>query len=150
MPPAFIFQNVLDIRHSKVEAIEIQLSKLEKSLLVLEERRISLQELKARQLIEMQKCMQDEIDLLQLEILRSNIQSIDDAASRLESDIVDTRKKISQVRKNLVEAKQDEQTLEILKEKHLEKFKAEMKRVENNQQDDMYISLAFKNRQQGV
>lgn len=150
MPPAFNFQNVLDIRHSKVEAIEIQLSKFEKVLLSLENRKSTLLDMKNGHLTEMEKRMQGEIDVMQLEILRSNVKTIDDCTKRVEVEINDTRKKISQTRKDLVEARQDEETLEILKEKELERFKAQMKRIENNQQDDVYISLAFKNHREGV
>lgn len=147
MPPAFHFQNVLDIRHSKVEAIEIQLGKFEKVLLSLQDRRNSLQDMKKHDLDEMERRMQDEIDLVQLDILRANVKTLEDCTRRVDTEINDTHKKISQTRKDLVEARQDEETLEILKDKELERFKAQMKRIENSQQDDIYISLAHKNRQ---
>ncbi|MEN6436115.1 MAG: flagellar FliJ family protein [Anaerolineaceae bacterium] len=148
MPPTFALQNVLDIRHSKVEAIEIQLGRTQKQLLSLQDRKTALLDMKDRHLQEMYIRMQDEINVFQLDILRSNVSTIDNSTKQIDADINETQKKISQIRVNLVTAKQDEETLEILKEKEIEKFKEEIKRIENKQQDDVYISLAYKNHQQ--
>lgn len=148
MPPAFIFQNVLDIRHSKVESIEIQLSKVENKLQTLKEKKESLQLLKNNQIEELTIRMRGDIDLQQLNILNASIRRLDDFIKHIEIEIVETQKKILQIRAGLVEAKQDEETLEILKEKEIEKFKIEMKRVESIQQDDVYISQAFQKNQQ--
>lgn len=148
MPPTFALQNVLDIRHSKVEAIEIQLGRTQKQLLSLQDRKTALLDMKDRHLQEMYMRMQDEINVFQLDILRSNVSTIDNSTKQIDADINETQKKISQIRVNLVTAKQDEETLEILKEKEIEKFKEEIKRIENKQQDDVYISLAYKNHQQ--
>jgi flagellar export protein FliJ len=150
MPPKYVFQNILDIRHSKVESIEIQLGNAENKLHALEKRKDLFQVMKSGYLEEMRIRMKDEIDVFQLEILRSNVKKVDDSLKRLDVEIADMKKKISLIRMNLVKAKQDEETLEILKEKENEKFLAEMKRIEGNQQDDVYISMAFKNRQQGA
>lgn len=147
MPPTFALQNVLDIRHSKVEAIEIQLGRTQKQLLSLQDRKTALLDMKDRHLQEMYMRMQDEINVFQLDILRSNVSTIDNNTKQIDADINETQKRISQIRANLVTAKQDEETLEILKEKEIEKFKEEIKRIENKQQDDVYISLAYKNHQ---
>jgi flagellar export protein FliJ len=148
VPPTFALQNVLDIRHSKVEAIEIQLGRTQKQLLSLQDRKTILLDMKDRHLQEMYMRMQDEINVFQLDILRSNVSTIDNCTKQIDVDINETQKRISQIRVNLVTAKQDEETLEILKEKEIEKFKEEIKRIENKQQDDVYISLAYKNHQQ--
>jgi flagellar export protein FliJ len=150
MPPLFIFQNILDIRHSKVESIEIQLGKIEEMLISLFSKKDSLQEMKAKELDAMKLMMQGEVDIFQLDLLRSSVKNIDEYSKKVEVEISETQKKITQVRASLVQAKQDEETLEILKEKEIEKYKSELKRIENNQQDDIYISLAFKNNRQGV
>lgn len=150
MPPRFVYQNILDIRHTKVEAIEIQLGRIEKKLLDLEDRRVKLINLKSNLLDEMEMRMKDDIDLFRMELLRSDVTTVDEYIEQTEAEIEETRKKAAQIRKNLVEARQAEETLEILKEKGIEKFNAEMKRIENSQQDDVYISLAYKNHQQGV
>ena len=150
MPPRFVYQNILDIRHTKVEAIEIQLGRIEKKLLDLEDRRVKLINLQSNLLDEMEMRMKDDIDLFRMELLRSDVTTVDEYIEQTEAEIEETRKKAAQIRKNLVEARQAEETLEILKEKGIEKFNAEMKRIENSQQDDVYISLAYKNHQQGV
>jgi flagellar export protein FliJ len=148
MPPAFVFQNVLDIRHSKVEAIEIQLGKAENKLKLLIEKRNGLVQQKVEQLNEMTAKMQGEIILQELALLQVSIKRLDDQIKHLESEILESQKKVIQIRATLVEAKQDEETLEILKDKEIEKYKAEIKRVEGIQQDDIYISLAFQKNQQ--
>jgi len=149
MPPAFVFQNVLDIRHTKVESIEIQLGKVENKLKLLIEKRNALMQQKIDQLNEMTAKMQGEIILQELALLQVSIKRLDDQIKHVENEILETQKKMIQIRASLVEAKQDEETLEILKDKEIEKYKAEIKRVEGIQQDDIYISLAFqKNRQE--
>ena len=150
MAPKFVYQNVLDIRHSKVEAIEIQLSRVEKILADLENRNAALKNLKLRLLSEMQVQMQGELDIHQLDMLRSNVIIVDGGIVRVEKEIEEARRTRQQVLNSLISAKQDEETLEVLKEKAVEKFNDEMKRIENVQQDDIYISLAFKQSQQGV
>jgi hypothetical protein len=50
----------------------------------------------------------------------------------------------------LVKAKQDEETLEILKKKRHEIYMAEQIQIEARAQDDIYIARAFRNQQQGV
>jgi flagellar export protein FliJ len=148
MPPAFVFQNVLDIRHTKVESIEIQLGKVENKLKLLIEKRNALMQQKIDQLNEMTSKMQGEIILQELALLQVSIKRLDDQIKHVENEILETQKKMLQIRASLVEAKQDEETLEILKEKEIEKYKAEIKRVEGIQQDDIYISLAFQKNQQ--
>jgi flagellar export protein FliJ len=148
MPPAFVFQNVLDIRHTKVESIEIQLGKVENKLKLLIEKRNALMQQKIDQLNEMTAKMQGEIILQELALLQVSIKRLDDQIKHVENEILETQKKMLQIRASLVEAKQDEETLEILKDKEIEKYKAEIKRVEGIQQDDIYISLAFQKNQQ--
>ena len=150
MPPLFVFQNILDIRHSKVESIEIQLGKIEEMLISLFSKKDSLLDMKVKELEAMKLLMQGEVDIFQLDLLRSSVRNIDEYTKKVEVEITETQKKITQVRASLVQAKQDEETLEILKEKEIEKYKSELKRIENNQQDDIYISLAYKNNRQGV
>lgn len=150
MSLSFVFQNVLDIRHNKVESIEIQLGGLQKRLLFLEEQKENLEQAKAQCLVEMSLRMKGDLDMAQLDLLRTNITALDERTNKVKAEITSMENKIAQVRKNLVQAKQDEETLEILKRKEIEKYNAEIKRIEGIQQDDVYISLAFKNQQQGV
>lgn len=144
MPPAFVYQNILDIRRTKVEVIEIQLGRLDKKLAELGERKVAFIDLKGRLLVEMQHQMQGEIDVQQVDILRSNVILVDTGILRLDKEIEEVKKTRAQVHKSLIEARQDEKTLEILKDKANQRFNEEMKRVENLQQDDVYISLAYK------
>jgi flagellar export protein FliJ len=144
MPPAFVYQNILDIRRTKVEVIEIQLGRLDKKLAELGEKKAAFIDLKGRLLVEMQHQMQGEIDVQQVDILRSNVILVDTGILRLDKEIEEVKKNRAQVHKSLIEARQDEKTLEILKDKANQRFNEEMKRVENLQQDDVYISLAYK------
>ena len=59
-------------------------------------------------------------------------------------------KEIEEKRTYLVQAKQSEETLEILKRKRHEIYTAEQIQIEAQVQDDIYIARAFRNQQQGA
>lgn len=150
MPPSFQFQNILEIRHREVEAIEIQMGNLQTELKKLEEHINSLKGLEQNLLSEMKKSMEGEIDLFRLDVLRSNFKMVRASIARTENEIDLKQIDISRTRMKLVEAKQAEETLEILKKKGFDRFTAEQALKESRQQDDIYISLAYRLRQQGV
>ena len=57
---------------------------------------------------------------------------------------------IENKRSQLVQAKQSEETLEILKRRRHEVYTAEQLQIEAQVQDDIYIARAFRNQQQGA
>lgn len=145
MAPKFSLQSVLDVRHSKVELLEIELGKLltaqQKAQLLL----LSLQEYQTNLLDQLSVAQTGDIDLFKIGLMRLNIL---DAAKRIEvvsAELVKQDWEIKKKRAELVDAKQAEETLEILKRKRYEVFQAEQLQVESREQDDIYIAQAYRN-----
>ena len=143
----FSLQNVLDIRHSKVELLEIELGKLltaqQKTQLLLN----SLREFQVNLLDQLSTAQSGDIDLFKIGMLRLNIL---EAAKRIEVVSAELEKQAWQIknkRAELIEAKQAEETLEILKRKRYEAYLVEQVQFESREQDDIYIAQAFRNNQ---
>jgi len=147
MAPKFSLQNVLDYRHSKVEMVEVELGKLLTAEQQTEILLYSLQEIQANLLEELSSSQMGDVDLVKIGLLRLNVL---DATKRIEVVLAQLEKlewEIKNKRAELVEAKQAEETLEILKRKRYEDFLAEQIAFEARQQDDIYIAQAFRNQQ---
>ena len=150
MAPKFSLQNVLDIRHGKVEILEIELGKLlaacqrtEALLITLKERQFSLwDELNTAQL--------GEIDLFNLQLIRSNILQLNKRLESVELELERQNQEVKTKRAELVKAKQSEETLKILKQNRYEVYLAEQVQIESRAQDDIYISQAFRNQNLGA
>jgi flagellar export protein FliJ len=141
----FSLQNVLDVRHGKVELLEIELGKLltahQQTQLLL----LSLQEFQVNLLDQLSTAQSGDIDLFKIGLLRLNIL---DVTKRIEIVMAELEKQtweIKNKRADLVEAKQAEETLEILKRKRYEVYVAEQLQFEAREQDDIYIAQAFRN-----
>ncbi|KPL71406.1 hypothetical protein ADN00_17070 [Ornatilinea apprima] len=150
MAPKFSLQTVLDVRHSKVEALEIEMGKLQlaqQEKIALEE---TLQRLKFNLFDQLQDQMVGDMDLVLIEQLRGNIDQVEEGIQITRQVIEELGKRIEAKRRELVAARQDEETLDILKRKEQDRFAAEMRRKENNLQDDLYISRIYRMRNQSV
>jgi len=143
----FSLQSVLDIRHGKVELLEIELSKLLIAQQQTEVLLMSLQEFQVNLLDQLTSAQSGEIDLFKIGSLRLNILDVtrrfEIVAAELEKQNLAVRNK----RADLVTAKQAEETLEILKRNRHEVYVAEQIQVEAREQDDIYIAQAFRNTQ---
>jgi flagellar export protein FliJ len=91
-----------------------------------------------------------EIDLFEIGAIRSNILHINERIEDVMLELARQKQDIAEKRAALVKAKQDEETLEILKKKRHEIYMAEQIQIEARAQDDIYIARAFRNQQQGV
>ena len=143
----FSLLSVLDIRHGKVELIEIELGKIltihQKTQLL----HLSLQEFQVKLLDQLSAAQSGDFDLFKIGMLRLNIL---DAAKRIEVVAAELEKQIWQIKNKRVEliaAKQAEETLEILKRKRYETYLVEQIQLESREQDDIYIAQAFRNNQ---
>jgi flagellar export protein FliJ len=150
MNPKFSLQNVLDIRHGRVELLEIELGKLlaahQKTKILL----AALQEYQASLLDQLGATQSGEIDLTLMHILRLNILQ---AGKHIESVTLELKKQAQEVemkRDQMVQAKQAEETLETLKRNRHEVYLAEQAQIESQMQDDIYIARAFHNQQHGA
>jgi flagellar export protein FliJ len=142
----FSLQNVLDIRHDKVELIEIDLGKLltlqQKTQVLLN----SLQEFQVNLLEQLSSAQSGDFDLFKIGLLRLNIL---DVTKRIEIVLAELEKQnwaVKNKRAELVEARQAEETLQILKRTRYEVYLAEQVQVESREQDDIYIAQAFHNK----
>ncbi len=146
MVPRFNLQSVLDVRHSRVEACELELSqrlmeqmKIENALERLCERRVRLM----RRIAEMQM---GELDLAALGLLRAELQDTDRQKKALENQLEQARAAVESKRVELVKARQDEETLQILKRKHIDHYTQLEAEKEARSQDDIYIAHAYRQR----
>ena len=148
MPPTFNLQSVLDVRHSRVEALEIELGKmlsLQQEVQRIYDLLLAQQaELFAR-LVEAQS---GELDMFQISVLHANVLQNDEQVKRVAEELVKINSLVDAKRQELVEARQDEETLQILKRKRIEVFNAEQAIKEARTQDDIYIAQAFRARKE--
>lgn len=148
MPPKFSLQSVLDVRKSKVESLEIDLGKLLSAKRELESLLNTLYESRTDLLERLFLEQQGEMDLFNLSILRANIVATDERIQEVIKSINQQEIKIDQKRKEIVIAKQEEEVLEILKNKQTDQFMKAQAEKEAKQQDDIYIAQAFRQKQE--
>jgi len=150
MPPKFSLQTVLDVRHSKVESIEIELGQLmhekQEKEDFLETLITALDTLHTT----LQERMSGEIDLFSINHLRANINQISEGIISAKYAIEDLAEKVENKRLQLVEAKKEEESLKILKNKEYERFLEGEKEKEKRFVDDVYISQGFRQKKTEV
>ena len=147
MSPKFSLQNVLDLRHGKVELLEIELGKLHAIQRETQNLLISLANYQEKLLDELSAAQMDEMDMVNINLLRLNILQIGKHMEIVKLELKKQTKAIEDKRAELIQARQSEETLEILKRKRHEVFLAEQIQVEAQAQDDIYIARAFRNQQ---
>jgi flagellar export protein FliJ len=150
MAPKFSLQNVLDVRHGKVELLQIELGKLLMAQQETESRLFTLQEFQSDLLEQLSLAQSGEIDLIQSNLLRLNILQVSAYIEAVTLELARQKQAFEEKRAELVTAKQSEETLEILKRKRHEVYLTEQIQIESRAQDDIYIAQAFRNQQQGA
>lgn len=148
--PKFSLQNVLDLRHGKVELLEIELGKLMAIHQETKNLQASLGQYLDGLLNQLSTAQTGDIDLHKLNLLRLNILQLTKHIETVNLQLKKQTKDIEDKRSQLVQAKQSEETLEILKRKRNEVYAAEQLQIESQAQDDIYIARAFRNQQQGA
>lgn len=146
MVPKFSLQNVLDLRHSHVEALEVELSQLIQAQLNAQG---ILEAFVTLQIDLMQKLTLEqvgEMDLFSVSILRSNILTVDYQIVAVKEKLRSATLEVEAKRQELIQARQKEETLETLKNKRIEVYQTEVAQHEARAQDEIYISQAFRQR----
>jgi len=146
MAPKFSLQNVLDLRHSRVEALEVELSQLIQAQLRVQG---ILNAFKTLQIDLMHKLAEEQVgdmDLFAVSILRSNILTVDYQIVAEKEKLVAANLAVEAKRKELILFRQKEETLEMLKNKRIQVYQTEVAQYEARVQDDIYISQAFRQR----
>lgn len=146
MKTDFSLQNVLDIRHDKVEALEIKLSALVAQQMTAQKNLENLQLYQATIMEKLLKAQLGEMDLTRVALLRANTVTVDDEMLFVRSEIRKLGNEIEKMRNDLVKARQDEETLETLKRKRIEFYNLELSQAEAKAQDDIYIAQAYRQR----
>jgi flagellar export protein FliJ len=140
----FSLQPVLDYRHQKVEALEVELSQL---LASHQQGSDMLQSLNGFQthLFEQMKQQKDGvIDLQAVTQMHSNLKVVEARIQQQKMLLKELENKIDSKRDDVIHAKQDEETLNTLKAKELVRYQAEQARQESRLQDDIYIAQAYR------
>ena len=150
MIPKFSLQNVLDLRHGKVELLEIELGKLMAIHQETQNLHTSLGQYLESLLDQLSAAQTGDIDLVNLNLLRLNVLQLNKHIDMVRLEMKKQTVEIENKRSQLVQAKQSEETLEILKRKRHEVYTAEQLQIEAQVQDDIYITRAFRNQQQGA
>jgi len=143
MPPKFTLQPVLDYRHRRVEALEIELSRILRDKKRAEEK---LQSLFTRQyeiLEEIRIVQNGDLDMQRIRQLYNGLKSLQRMIDDQKLVLADIMIKVEEKRQQIVKARQDEETLEILKEKEEQRVLLEENRKENALRDDIYIAQAY-------
>lgn len=145
MSPEFSLQPLLNYRHNKVEAMEIQLARL-----IVEHRqaynlRQAVQQGRNELLEDMrlEKKKTGPLDLDALTQLTHNLKMLDRRIAEQDDKVAALQHQIEDQRRLLVEARQEEEALTLLRRKELDRFRAELNRCENAQRDDIYLAPAF-------
>jgi flagellar export protein FliJ len=150
MAPRFNLQNVLDIRHSRVESLEIALSELQIKLLRAQEALATQQERQAALLARLSEAQQGDLDLVEINLLHFDILQTDQQVKMAARAVDVAQVEADNKRKELIAARQDEETLQILKRKRIEIYNQEQAMIEARQQDEIYIAQAYRQRMLGA
>jgi flagellar export protein FliJ len=144
MAPKFTLQPVLDYRHNRVEILEVELGQLlqeqqrnQTYLEVLHESRRRLYE-------KLGDSQQGDIDLFLISRLRSSLKSVGERILQQQAHLSELSNQVLAKRKEMITAKQDEEALETLKNKEIERYQSEQAQQENRLQDDIYIAQAYR------
>jgi len=150
MSPKFSLQNVLDVRHGKVELLEIDLGKLAMIHQQTENLLASLEAFQAGLLEQLSEAQTGEIDLVKLNLLFLNSLRIGKNIEMVNLELKKQDLAIEEKRAELIRAKQSEETLQILKRNRHEVYVAEQVQIEAQALDDIYIARSFHSQQHGA
>jgi flagellar export protein FliJ len=144
MAPKFGLQSVLDFRHSRVEALELDFSKLQEvrrqGLEMQAAYRQNLSDIYTR----LQAGQEGDIDLFAIQHLRQDSLTIKKQLDQIVEALALLDGRIEDKRKEIVAARQAEETLNTLKNKETDRWQAEQVLIEGKQQDNVYIAQAFR------
>jgi flagellar export protein FliJ len=147
MPPEFSLQTVLDYRATIVESLEIELGQLinqkkelEKAFRMAELREFDLWE-------QLTKEQVGYMNLSYIDQIRIQLERLEKEKDQLKDTLRELNERIDRKREEVVLARQEEETLEIVKEKEIEAYWERVKKQDQKTQDDIYIAQAYQARQ---
>lgn len=146
MPPNFALQPVLDYRHNLVEALEIEFGQISAYQNEVEDQLKMIFKAEEHLLDALNKGQVGDIDLVHLDQLQCQLQNVEKMKEQTQELLNEVRQQVEEKRQELMRAKQDEEVLEILKEKEIQRFQEQEYRSDLQLQDDIYISQAYQAR----
>lgn len=144
MPPKFSLQSVLDFRQMRVEIIEVELGRLVQAQQHGKAFLDALYNSRSRILQQLSESQSGEIDMFLIASLHANLDSVNQHIAQQEARLEELSEQIITKKQELLQAKQDDKTLETLKNHELERYQFEQTRIEGRLQDDIYISRAYR------
>jgi flagellar export protein FliJ len=144
MPPSFSLQPVLDYRHNLVEVLEIEFGSLLNTKLESQRTLEALEHSASRLNHALYKEQTGDMDLFTITQIRANIQATRRHIIKQLELLATLEQQIEAKRLELVEAKQDEEALDTLRMKELEKHQLELNQQELRLQDDIYVAQAYR------
>ena len=142
MPPKFSLQSVLDYRHSRVEVLEVELGQLFATQQQYEEYLQSLHSMEIQLWDKLNAHQIGEVDLVSIAQCRSQLETIDVQKAQFRTAIAAIKEQVAAKRQEVINARQDEEMLVILKDKEVERYEAQLLQDELRLQDDIYIAQA--------
>jgi flagellar export protein FliJ len=150
MPPKFSLQSVLEFRHKRVEALEIELGQIMAAYHEAQAFLAKLHEYRQHLFGELGQRQEGEINLMALQQVRTNVKLVEQRLLQQMEEIAKLERQVQAKREDVVLARQGEETLVTLKNKETERFKAEEVQREGRLQDDIYIAQAFRRAANGA
>ena len=144
MPPEFALQTVLDYRHSVVQALEIELGRLQAQHQAHQAQLARLHDQREALFIELRERQSGALELALLTQLRLNVRNVERAIEREQELLAQLALQVAEQQQKVVAARQDEETLAKLKENGQERFRQSQARHEEHQRDDIYIAQAHR------
>ena len=144
MAPNFSLQSVLDYRHTRVELLEVELGQLlqahRRGQTFLE----ALQSSRGRICDELQESQQGELDLFLLGRLQSSLRTVNGRIVEQQLRLEELAGEVENKRLEVVDARQGEESLAILKRKEIERYEEEQLARDSRLQDDIYNTQAYR------
>jgi len=144
MAPKFSLQSVLDVRQRRVEALEVELGRLLQEQQKGEALLARLQEWQQRLFDQIQVHQIGELDLFTIDQLHRELAGVQERIEQATVALEMWKQKVAAKRQELVQARQDLEVIESLREKELLRYREELARVESRLLDDLYISRAYR------
>ena len=143
MPPKFDLQPVLDFRHQRVSALEVELSQLMQAWQHAQVILASYERLRVSILDDLRAKQAGVLDLGQLDLLRRNVKLAERAITQQQAVVAQKHDLVQAKQQELIEARQAEEALEKLREQARERWQAAEDQKEQRQRDDIYIARSY-------
>ena len=139
----FSLQSVLDYRGVVVDSLEMELAQLMREKRQVESAIHECDAQEQRLWQELINGRLGELDLVRDDHLQNHLEMIEKEKEALVRALKSLLNHIHSKRQEIVEAKQDEEVLEIIKDKEIERFNHKRKLEDQKIQDDVYIARAY-------